>query len=161
MLKCPQCGMEQNKAAAECLGCGFPLKAGLAAEEPAPTIEPGSKNEPMPSLSERLGYLTGIPGVDPENVPMFAKTSRIIGLVTLAAFILWGLTYNWKYGDSPFRALAENLGYYKNAGEYYIAAASATIGWFFRFSLGVLTFMALSGLVSGVSRIGRAIIKAI
>ncbi len=42
--------------------------------------------------ASRLGLHYDIPGVDPENVALFAKIARIAGLVLVVAFVWWGLS---------------------------------------------------------------------
>jgi len=43
--------------------------------------------------ADRLGFLYGLPGVDAENVALFAKITRILGLLIVVSFVLWGMFY--------------------------------------------------------------------
>jgi hypothetical protein len=102
---------------------------------------------------KRLGVTFDNPAVDPENVPAFAKTARVIGVVTVAVFILWGLAYDWTSYRGPFEQLLSELGMRgdsRDVGAYILAAGIGAAGWYYRFHVGVLlttAFFWLAGLV--------------
>jgi len=90
---------------------------------------------------ERFGINYDSPGVDPENVPAFAKILRLIGVILVAAFVLWGLLYDWSHSRSPFEQLLKEFGArgrHRNVWSYELAGAFSIVGWYFRFYIGTL-----------------------
>lgn len=102
--------------------------------------------------STRLGHHYDIDGVDPENVPMFAKTARIIGVVVVISFLIWG-NFSGDY-DSPFQDFADWLS--RRNDEMILIFTNIIValgGWIFRFNVGALVASAFFGglsLITGV-----------
>jgi len=89
----------------------------------------------------RLGIDYELEGIDPRYVESFAKIYRIIGVLIVVAFVLWGLNYSWSEYSSPFEMLAREFGasYSKNeTWAYVIAVAFFVGGYYFRFTVGSL-----------------------
>lgn len=64
----------------------------------------------MDKQAMRLGLHYDIRGIDPENIPNFARIIRLAGVLITALIIWWGNWYEWSYKDSPFESLADSLG---------------------------------------------------
>ncbi|WP_192034601.1 hypothetical protein [Halomonas sp. YLGW01] len=87
----------------------------------------------------RKGIDYDLDGIDPRYVESFAKIYRIVGLVVTLAFVIWGISYDWSYSDTPFRSLADTFGAsYRNEGFYsfLIAIVFFVTGYYFRFTIG-------------------------
>lgn len=105
----------------------------------------------------RLGLLQGIDGVDQENVPLFAKISRLAGLAVVVAFVWWGLSESY---PPHFEALAREFGVRygrREAFSYGIAGAVLLGGWFARFWIGNLFFVAIFALWGVLVRLFRSV----
>ena len=92
--------------------------------------------------ADRLGFLYGLPGVDAENVALFAKITRILGLLIVVSFVLWGMFYEWAYSRGPFEQFMREIGVRGSDFRYLSAwAFSALItvaGFRYRFQIGIL-----------------------
>ncbi|MHB2168028.1 hypothetical protein [Alsobacter sp. R-9] len=104
----------------------------------------------------RLGLHYDIPGVDPENVALFAKIARLVGLGLVVAFVWWGLfdTYH------PFEDLAAALGIgWRNRAffSYGLGAVILALGWFLRFRIGNLFFVAIFAIWGLITRLFRSV----
>ena len=101
------------------------------------------RKEAKKDNNQRLGIDHSISGVDNELIESFAKITRLIGIVAVAVFALWGLFYEWvgySYSyRSPFQSFIEALGFRRFEAEmiqWILAAAIMACGWFARFSIG-------------------------
>jgi len=87
----------------------------------------------------RMGVDYDLEGIDPQYVESFAKIYRIVGLIITIVFVIWGVSYDWSYSDSPFESLADAFGASsRNEGLYsiFIAIACLAAGYYFRFTVG-------------------------
>lgn len=120
----------------------------------------GSTSDTAQDASARLGLTYDIQGVDPENVPMFAKILRFLGFSAAVGFVLWGLFGDWDYSDSPFEELAKVLGVRHRNREFAafgIGSVVVLMGWFFRFHIGAAISALFFGLLSVFSRLFKAV----
>lgn len=109
---------------------------------------------------KRLGLSYQFPGVDPKNVPAFAKIARLIGVVLVVVFISWGLLYEWSYSRSPFEEILKEFGIPGNYREIWalvLAGALGVVGWFYRFSLGAFFTFIVFWLLSVIGKIFKSI----
>ncbi len=91
-------------------------------------------------MKQRLGMSYNSPEVEPEHIPTFAKTSRIIGLTLVVIFVLWGLYSDWLMRP-PFEQLLKDFGITgRNREEwsYVLAGILSVVGWYFRFYIGAI-----------------------
>lgn len=89
----------------------------------------------------RLGIDYNLDGIDPHYVARFAKIYRVVGLIVVFAFVIWGVN-EWGYSDAPFEALAEmfGAGYLdRDLWSYVIAAAFLAMGYYYRFQVGAIS----------------------
>ena len=123
--------------------------------------EKASEKERRETLEamDRLGHNYDTPGVDPSNVPVFAKMIRLIGLIAIIALVSWGIFYG-SY-RSPFEELVSGFGIYgRNDRQMYsfiLGGVLLVVGFCFRFFIGVL----IIGLVFRILGIFRTILKLI
>lgn len=100
--------------------------------------------EDQEKYNTRLGIDYDINGIDPNFVESFAKIYRVVGLVIVTVFVIWGLSYEWSHtGRSPFESLARVFGAgYSSMGFYslLIGVAIFSFGYYFRFSVGTLSY---------------------
>jgi hypothetical protein len=78
-------------------------------------------------------------GIDPTYVESSAKVYRIVGLVIVIAFVIWGVNYEWSYSNSPFESLVSVFGAsYRREGLYSLLLASLVFvtGCYFRLAIG-------------------------
>lgn len=88
----------------------------------------------------RLGIDYDLDGIDPHYVARFAKIYRVVGLIVVFAFVIWGVSERG-YSDAPFEVLAETFGAGRDRDlwSYVIAAASLATGYYCRFQVGAIS----------------------
>lgn len=106
--------------------------------------EPVSNNMHLGEINNkenaRLGVIFNLGDTDPKYVEIFAKVYRIMGLVLILSFIIWGLSYDWSYNKSPFEALMYEFDVgSRNDRElfsYIMAGIILVVSFFYRFFIG-------------------------
>ena len=98
-------------------------------------------NNSSDKKNSRLGIDYELEGIAPNYVDRFAKINRIIGLIIVIAFVLWGLISSENGNRSPFETLLHEFGISSRESEplaYFIAAVFFIAGSYFRFTVGSL-----------------------
>ncbi len=110
---------------------------------------------------ERLGFLYNIPGVDSENVGLFAKIGRVSGLILTASFVLWGLFYDWTRYRGPFEQFMREIGVRGSEGRLICAWAMGAfimaLGFKYRFQIGMWFFVILFRIFDLIAKLFRKI----
>ena len=95
-------------------------------------------NRKMDKQAMRLGLHYDIRGIDPENIPNFARIIRLAGVLITALIIWWGNWYEWSYKDSPFESLADSLGIHEEEfAALMMSVGIAALGYYQRFRIGL------------------------
>ena len=96
--------------------------------------------------AEKFGTLYDVIGVDAENIGLFAKTARVLGVIIIVGFILWGLFYGWSSSRGPFEQLVREIGIrsqFRFTLALFLSAIFFIIGIRYRFQVSIRFCMIL------------------